>query len=182
MYQTTATRFKQNPEILKPHGLITDFSNLASQKWQITNDGVMGGLSESHFQINADGNAVFLGEVSLKNNGGFASVKNHESLNLEGFKSVRLHVKGDGKRYSFRLQTGENGRVHPWSYEHRFNTESGLWMEAELPLIDFTATYRGSVPSNVPNLDPSEIVRYGFLISDKQEGLFRLEISKIEAI
>jgi NADH dehydrogenase [ubiquinone] 1 alpha subcomplex assembly factor 1 len=167
---------------LKTPGLITDFSNLASQKWRITNDGVMGGLSESHFQINADGNAVFLGEISLKNNGGFASVKNHESLNLDGHQAIRLHIHGDGKRYSFRLQTGEQGDVHPWSYECRFDTEPGLWMEAELPLKQFTATYRGSVPKNVPDLDPAKIRRYGFLISDSQEGPFRLEISKIEVV
>ena len=162
--------------------LITDFSNFSKQKWQIVNDDVMGGLSESSLQINYDGNAVFLGRVSLENNGGFASVKNHETLNLSGFESIRLHLKGDGRRYSFRLQTGSKQYQHPWSYEHRFDTEKDLWMEVNLPLNEFTATFRGSRPENAPELDLSAIATFGFLISDKQEGEFRLEIDKIEAL
>lgn len=163
-----------------PH-LITDFSNLANQKWQIVNDGVMGGVSESSFQINADGNAVFLGNLSLENNGGFASVKNHTPLNLMGFEVILLHVKGDGKRYSFRLKTGEENRVHKWSYEYRFNTKKDKWMKIRLPVSDFVPTYRGSVPAGVPALNPAEIKQFGFLISDRQEGPFRLEIQSIEA-
>ena len=165
---------------IKPK-LITDFSNLANQQWIITNDGVMGGKSSSQFQINKDGHGVFLGTVSLENNGGFASVKNHEPLNLEGYKSVSLSVLGDGNRYSFRLQTGSGSSINPWSYEKRFDTQDGEWTNIELPLNSFEATYRGRTPDNVPPLDPSKIKRYGLLISDKQDGKFRLEISKIEA-
>jgi NADH dehydrogenase [ubiquinone] 1 alpha subcomplex assembly factor 1 len=167
---------------LQKSRLITDFSNLSNQKWHIVNDAVMGGLSHSSFQINSDGNAVFLGVVSLKNNGGFASVKNHEAVNLEGFKSIRLFIKGDGKRYSFRMQTGDDDEIHSWSYEHRFDTNDDIWMEAELPLSGFTATYRGRKPNNAPVLNLSSIKRFGFLISDGQEGEFRLEVDKIEAV
>jgi monofunctional biosynthetic peptidoglycan transglycosylase len=160
---------------------ITDFSNLAAQKWIITNDGVMGGKSSSQFQINKDGNGDFIGTVSLENNGGFASVKNHEAINLAGFKSIRLLVLGDGNRYSFRLQTGDQTSVHQWSYEQRFETKESEWIEVDLPLNQFIATFRGRTPEHVPDLDPSAIKRYGFLISDKQEGDFRLEVNKIMA-
>ena len=159
--------------------LITDFTNLAAQKWMITNDGVMGGKSSSQFQINKDGNGVFLGTVSLENNGGFASVKNHEPINLAGFKGVRLRVLGDGNRYSFRLQTGSNGDLNAWSYEQRFETKDGEWIDVDLSLDQFEPTFRGRTPENVPPLDLSAIKRYGFLISDKQEGEFRLEINQI---
>lgn len=162
--------------------LVTDFTNLAAQKWMITNDGVMGGKSSSQFQINKDGNGVFLGTVSLENSGGFASVKNHESINLSGFSSIRLRIRGDGNRYSFRLQTGANGQLNRWSYEQRFETKDNEWTEIDLPLDQFTPTYRGRTPEDVPPLDPSKIMRYGFLISDEQEGDFRLEIKKISAI
>lgn len=159
--------------------LITDFSNLAAQKWIITNDGVMGGKSSSQLQINKDGNGVFLGTVSLENNGGFASVKNQESLNLSGYSSVYLRVLGDGNRYSFRFQTGTNDHVHPWSYEQRFDTVADKWVDINLPLGQFSPTYRGKTPEDAPPLDPANIRRYGFLISDKQEGEFRLEIERI---
>ena len=161
--------------------LITDFSNLAAQQWIITNDGVMGGKSSSQFQINKDGNGVFLGSVSLANNGGFASVKNHETINLAGFIGIRLIVLGDGNLYSFRLQTGSGDSVDPWSYEQRFETTDGEWTNIELRLDSFIPTYRGRTPEDVPPLDPSAIKRYGFLISDEQEGKFRLEIDKIMA-
>lgn len=159
--------------------LITDFTNLAAQQWMITNDGVMGGKSSSQFQINKVGNGVFLGTVSLENNGGFASVKNHEPINLSGFSLIRLSVCGDGNRYSFRLQTGSNGQANPWSYEQRFETKDNGWIEVDLPLEKFAPTYRGRTPEDVPPLDPAKIMRYGFLISDKQEGSFRLEVEKI---
>ena len=161
--------------------LITDFSNLAAQQWIITNDTVMGGSSTSQFQINKDGYGVFLGTVSLENNGGFASVKNHEPINLSGFIHIKLSVLGDGKRYSFRLQTGEHGTIDPWSYEQRFETTKGEWIDVKLPIKDFSPTYRGRTPDDAPPLDPSVIKRYGFLISDNQEGKFRLEIKKIVA-
>lgn len=161
---------------------ITDFTNLAAQQWMITNDGVMGGKSSSQFQINKDGNGVFLGTVSLENNGGFASVKNYEPINLSGFSMIRLSVRGDGNRYSFRLQTGSNGQVNPWSYELRFETKDNEWTEVDLPLDKFAPTYRGRTPEDVPPLDPAKIIRYGFLISDKQEGDFRLEIDRIWAV
>ena len=114
--------------------LITDFSNLAGQQWQIVNDGVMGGLSSSHLQINEDGNAVFLGHVSLQNNGGFASVKNSEPLSIEGSEFIRLRVKGDGKRYSFRLRTKTGGERNQWVYEIRFDTPENRWEIIDLPL------------------------------------------------
>ncbi|CAN5317962.1 CIA30 family protein [soil metagenome] len=162
--------------------LITDFSNLARQKWMIVNDDVMGGISSSRFQINKHGNGVFLGTVSLENNGGFASVKNHEPINLTGYSNILLTVKGDGNRYSFRLQTGHEGNVHKWSYEQRFETKTNEWSKVELGLTNFEPTYRGKTPKDVPKLNPKNIMRYGFLISDKQQGDFRLEIEQITAV
>lgn len=160
--------------------LITDFSNIANQEWRIVNDVVMGGRSSSRMQLNADGNAVFLGELSLENDGGFASVRNHEPINIDGFTNIYLRVKGDGKLYSFRLRTGEGSETHKWSYQAKFETKPNEWIDVYLPISDFEATYRGSKPKNVPPPDFSSIRHFGFLISDKQEGSFRLEIEKIE--
>jgi len=162
--------------------VITDFTNLARQHWIIVNDGVMGGKSTSRFQVNEKGNGVFLGTVSLKNNGGFASVKNHEPIHLSGYNTIKLTLRGDGKRFSFRLQTGTDGNVNKWSYQQRFDTENKKWISVNLALNRFEPTFRGKIPENVPEMDTSKIMRYGFLISDNQEGDFRLEVDKIEAI
>ena len=162
--------------------VITDFTNLANQKWRIVNDDVMGGLSKSHFQINFEGHAVFLGEISLKNNGGFASVRNQGPPKLVGFDAIRLTLKGDGNRYSFRLKPDANSSNPAYWYEHRFETKKDQWSEIILPLNAFGATYRGRKPEDAPQLDLRNISHFGFLISDKQSGEFRLEIKKIDAL
>lgn len=162
--------------------LITDFSDLSHQSWRIINDSVMGGKSSGQFQINAEGHGVFLGHVSLQNNGGFTMARNHESLNLSGYSKIKLTVLGDGKRYSFRFQTGEDpSNVNEWSYENRFTTIAEKWTDVELHLDDFTPVYRGNTKKNVPPLNLSDICRYAILIRDKQEGNFRLEIKNILA-
>ena len=52
--------------------MIVDFRT-ATDSWRNIDDVVMGGLSSSEMVIE-DGVAVFRGDVSLDNNGGFASV------------------------------------------------------------------------------------------------------------
>lgn len=159
--------------------LINDFSNLTIQQWQIVNDSVMGGVSHSHLQILDSGRALFSGTVSLKNNGGFASVKNSHRLNLSGYSVLNLRLKGDGNRYSFRFRTEHDGIRDHWVYEMRFDTESHQWQQVHLPLSNFRAVRRGTLLNKAPSPDLSNIIEYWFLISDKQEGNFRLEIEKI---
>ncbi len=161
--------------------LITDFTNLASQKWKIVNDGVMGGISQSQFQINDAGNGVFIGHVSLENNGGFASVKNIIPMNMENYHSILLKVKGDGKSYSFRFKTGTGNALHNWVYHSRFETKKDEWISVELPFNSFIPKHRGKILDNVSAPSLSKIKEYGFLISEKQEGEFRLEIDFVKA-
>ena len=179
---SSARTVYKNMNTSKKQILITDFSNLAGQQWQIVNDGVMGGHSSSHLQINEDGNAVFLGHVSLQNNGGFASVKNSESLSIEGSDFIRLHVKGDGKRYSFRIRTKTGEERNHWVYEIRFDTKKDQWEIIDLSLNELKAVFRGRPQPGAPSADLSRIIEYGFLISDEQEGDFRLEIDSIYAL
>ncbi|NBB77435.1 MAG: CIA30 family protein [Bacteroidetes bacterium] len=162
--------------------LITDFSNLASAQWEVVDDVVMGGRSHGHFQLLESGHALFSGNLSLKNNGGFSSVKNRKRINIEGAESIRLKVKGDGNRYSFRFRTGRNGQTHRFVYESRFNTAPGEWETILLNLSEFEAVFRGRPVPDAPPPDLSSIHEYGFLISDKQEGGFRLEIASVEAV
>ena len=51
--------------------------NVSSElsNWQVINDGVMGGNSESTIFLNAEGHGTFEGKISLENNGGFCSIK-----------------------------------------------------------------------------------------------------------
>jgi len=148
--------------------------------WQIVNDDVMGGVSTSQFQISTNG-ALFSGMVSLENNGGFASVRSEPAReDLAGFTAFVLRVRGDGHRYKFSVRTGA-GFDTPL-YQCSFTTKQGEWEEHRLAFNDFVPTFRGRVLTDAPPLNPAKVFSLGFLISDKQDGAFRLEVEWIKAL
>ena len=163
-----------------PEKALFDFSNVTNAlAWQIVNDGVMGGISTSTFGM-GHGTAVFRGEVSLENNGGFASVRSLPARHdLAGCDAFVIRVRGDGHRYKFSARTDRSfDRV---VYQIVFQTKQGEWAEHRLPMQDFVPTFRGRVLSDEPPLDPAKVTSVGFLISDKQEGSFKLEVAWIRA-
>lgn len=159
--------------------MATNISNFANHRWQVVNDSVMGGFSRSQLKIKSNGNALFIGELITDQNGGFASVKNSHSLNLEGYDAFILRVRGDGKQYSFRFKTARNEQVDYWSYESRFWTLSRQWQTIELPINDFYPVYRGKRLKDLPDPVLSNIREYGLLVSNRQEGEFRIEIERL---
>jgi hypothetical protein len=151
-----------------------------SPAWEVVNDGVMGGVSISLFQILTNGGAVFSGVVSLENNGGFASVRSQPvRADLTGCDSFLLRIRGDGRRYKFSVRT-EAGLDTPL-YQLALTTKRGEWEEHRLPFKDFVPTFRGRILTDVPPLNPAKVSSVGFLISDKQEGPFKLEVAWIKA-
>jgi len=151
-----------------------------SPAWEVVNDDVMGGVSTSQFQVQTNGCAIFSGTVRLENNGGFASVRSASVReNLTGLNAFVLRVRGDGRRYKFSVRTGA-GFDTPL-YQCSFTTKQGEWEEHRLAFTNFVPTFRGRVLTNVPPLNPAKVNSVGFLISDKQAGLFRLEIASIKA-
>lgn len=82
-------------------------------------------------------------------------------------------------RYKFSVRT-ETGLDTPL-YQLGFTTKRGEWEEHRLPFKDFVPTFRGRILTDVPPLNPAKVTSVGFLISDKQDGAFGLEISWIKA-
>jgi NADH dehydrogenase [ubiquinone] 1 alpha subcomplex assembly factor 1 len=162
--------------------IIDDFNTEIEQNWQVITDEVMGGRSISRFSLYQSGTAIFEGEISLENNGGFASVQNNRTMELSGYNYIKFHSKGDGRTYKFRFWTAGNGNIHDYSYQIEFHTGKDEWKLIEIPFTEFQPFFRGVPVMDVPDFNPSKIRRYGFLIGDKQEGPFRLEIDKIQAI
>lgn len=151
-----------------------------SPAWEVVNDDVMGGVSTSQFQVLTNGCAVFSGTVRLENNGGFASVRSQPvRADLSGCDSFWLRVRGDGRRYKFSVRT-EAGLDTPL-YQQAFTTKRGEWEEHRLPFKDFVPTFRGRILTDVPPLNPAKVSSIGFLISDKQEGPFKLKVAWIKA-
>ncbi len=152
----------------------TENSNL--ENWQIINDNVMGGVSQSDITINEEGNAVFKGSVSLENNGGFCSARyNFNEISVRDHQKITLRIKGDGKRYQFRIRANRNDR---YSYITYFET-SGNWETIEIPLGKMYPVFRGR-KLDMPDFSGNVIEEVAFLIGNNKEEKFQLEIDKIE--
>jgi monofunctional biosynthetic peptidoglycan transglycosylase len=148
--------------------------------WKVVNDGVMGGLSQGRAEMTDRDTLLFLGNVSLENNGGFASIRRRiDSFDLGQGEGILLRVKGDGKKYQFRVRTSDG--FDGVAYKVDFNTTKDESQDIRLPWHDFTATYRGQYVKDAPLLEPLKIRQIGFLIADQQQGPFELEIAAIEA-
>lgn len=152
-------------------------SNSNPLDWQIVNDGVMGGRSKGHFEINDEGHGVFSGNVSLENNGGFTSIQHQLSFAEDAaeYRFAELRLKGDGKRYQFRIKANQ---VDRHSYMAYFQT-SGSWETVSIPLSSMYPTFRGR-RIDIPNFNESDIEQISFLISNKQEEQFELLIDHIQ--
>lgn len=159
--------------------ILFDFdSEAACNSWIPINDVVMGGISHSRFDYVGESIAVFSGTVSLENSSGFASLRSTPSLyDLRGYSGLQLRVRGDGKQYKLNLKT--EAALDGVQYQAVFKTEAGAWTEIVIPFSKFVPMFRGAHAYDSPPLDPGSICSFGFLISDKQEGPFRMDIDWI---
>lgn len=155
---------------------IFDFENEKNtSNWNIVNDGVMGGLSQSEIAINEEGNGLFKGYVTTENNGGFSSVRyGLQEKEVSKFEKLILNVKGDGKRYQFRIKDKSTQR---FSYITTFRT-SGAWETIVLPFGEFYPSFRGNVLDQ-PNYSGEIIEEIAILIGNKRNESFALEIKNI---
>ncbi|QCU74738.1 CIA30 family protein [Pseudoalteromonas distincta] len=149
----------------------------ANQRWYVINDSVMGGVSNSQVTQTQE-SLLFTGNVSLDNNGGFASIRTELSTQSQNTKAIALRVKGDGQTYQLRLRT--TNYLDGAAYTHSFKTVKNEWVDINFAQSDFTLTYRGRVLEQQPIIDFDDIKQLGFMIAGKQEGKFKLEVGKIE--
>ncbi len=161
--------------------ILFDFGTLENMAdWLIVNDGVMGGLSRSRFILSDSNTAIFSGNVTLENNRGFASTRTRAmQFQLDGFKGVLIRVKGDGKKYQFRIRT--NNRFDGVSYRYHFETNTNQWQTISIPFNKCVPVFRGRVLRDVGPISPKDIQELGILISDEQTGEFQLEIQWIKS-
>lgn len=155
-----------------------DFSNAEELNyWYRVNDSVMGGVSQSNLRV-IDNVAYFEGELSLKNNGGFASVRRVGPVTLtSGNTPISIDVNGDGRSYQLRLRTDKG--FDGVAYVATFSSIPDTWQTLTFKEDDFTAQFRGRLVSRAPDLSFSEVTQIGFMLADKQPGLFKLAIKNI---
>ncbi len=160
--------------------LLTDFTaDTADLGWFVVNDNVMGGRSDGDFARRQDG-LLFTGATNT-NGGGFSSIRTRElALDLSAHAGIQLRVKGDGRRYTWRLTTDARWRGRLVSYWAEFDTRDGEWETVNIPFSQFVPRFRGFQLEG-PDLDASQISGMGLMIYDKQDGPFELELVTVAA-
>ena len=152
----------------------------AARQWLSVNDGVMGGISKGGFRITDDKTLEFSGNLSLENRGGFASIRTRPAdLKLDGYDTIALRVKGDGRTYYFNLRTSSRGAAA--SYRAPMKTQKDAWQEIRISLKDFEYTAYGRRIAGAEPLRADKVQSLGITLADKNEGPFRLEVSSIRA-
>ena len=147
--------------------------------WRPVHDGVMGGVSRGQV-LQGEETTRFEGEVSLENNGGFASFRLTMSFpDLTSHDGFLLRVRGDGQVYklSVRVDGGWDGV----SWQAPFATEADRWTTVQIAFEDLVPTWRGRLVSQAPPFDPGSVEQLGLMIADKQAGPYALELASLDA-
>ena len=145
-----------------------------SFSWKPINDSVMGGLSESTAVVQ-NGVLHFSGDVSLENNGGFAMIQSEiEPIPTKDFNCFKLRVKGDGKRYQFRVKECVDQR---YSYIHHFQTTTD-WHTILIPFKSLKPWFRGN-QLKMDDFQGPNVNSLSFLIANRKAESFNLEVESI---
>ena len=156
-------------------GFRIDFAD-ASSAWYSVNDNVMGGVSRGGLAVSYEGMGRFTGQLSMRNNGGFSSVRTQvANASLAGYDGVEMRVRGDGRQYTL-LAAPSNARG---SWQGNFRATQD-WQTIRVPFEEMELSVRGWRPSNSPTLTGRDIGMIGLLVADKQTRPFRLEIDWIQ--
>ena len=86
-----------------------------------------------------------------------------------------MKIRGDGKRYQLRIKGKSNDY---YSYVKYFQT-SNVWEEMKIPINSMYPSFRGR-KLDEENFNKTSIEEIGFLIGNKKQEKFNLEIDKIE--
>ena len=147
--------------------------------WYIQNDNVMGGRSQGKFEILSD-ELVFSGNTNT-DGGGFSSIRTHPlELDLSDRSGLRVKVKGDGRRYTWHLQTDARWRGRSVNYWADFNTSAEEVSSVDIPFTSFVPQFRG-FKLDGPELNTRQITQLGLYIYDKNDGPFELVLLSVEA-
>jgi hypothetical protein len=149
------------------------------EKWITVNDNVMGGRSKGGFSFKKK-KMVFSGATNT-NGGGFSSIRTQPmDLGFEDKEGVIIRFKGDGRTYKLGVRM-EGSSV---AYRADFETDGDGkgWQVAKIPFESLSSSWRGMrLPKDRYPLKKSKIKSIGFMIYDKKDGPFELQVDSIKA-
>lgn len=146
--------------------------------WFVVVDGVMGGLSEGKVTKTSE-SIIFKGEISLKNNGGFASYRNqYGTYDLSSYKEVTIRYKSTGQNFAFTLNNYR--RFYNPNFKQELPVTNSVWKEVTLALSSFKKYRLGNLLSGHPSQEElANVIRMGFISNDKKASEFMIEIDYI---
>lgn len=138
--------------------------------WGALDDVVMGGVSQGGFFLRtselAGTVAVFAGEVSTNNSGGFSSIRTQNfepPHDLSGWSGIKLRVKGDGQRYKF-IARNSDGWDSP-AYIYSFDTVANTWCDIQIPFEAMVPTFRARSMPDAPPFNPAKVFSLQLMLS-----------------
>ncbi|KAH6827925.1 NADH:ubiquinone oxidoreductase intermediate-associated protein 30, partial [Perilla frutescens var. hirtella] len=181
------------------------------KRWHLYSDSEFGGLSSASLQIEestngSSGTGVFSGNLSLDvtegtkwniSRSGFCGMRSKKFdgfIDLDGYDTLALKLKGDGRCYISTIYT-ENwvnspGQQEDNSWQAFVFVPKGNWYIAKIPLVRYLPTWRGNVIDAELEMNPCRVV--GMSLSLNAEGGlpgavtgpgdFRVDIEWIKAL
>lgn len=161
---------------IQSNQVVFEFNKNSDLKpWGVVNDVVMGGESKGNLSLDKNGNGVFSGHVSIKNNGGFSSIQCAlNPINVQNYNSISLKIKGDGSIFQFRIKHSQSDR---YSYTYEFQTTK-QWETVVILLDEMVPSFRG-LKLNLPHFNKPSIEQIGVLKASKSETHFELLLQSI---
>lgn len=156
-----------------------DFSTEDSSRWLTVHDSVMGGRSNGKVQRTDQNSLLFQGNLSLENNGGFASFRSADrDLTFAESDGIEIKVLGDGRTYICSLER-KGVNLFGGGYWQEFETREGAWTVVRLPWSQFEAFSFGKKMENMPELTAETARSIGVYLYDMTPGPFRVEFDAI---
>ena len=144
--------------------------------WVVLNDTVMGGRSSASVEY-VDSTTRVQGVVSLENNGGFASIRTQNVIDLSNNTTVEIELVGTDAPVQFVVWTGQGANLY---YATPVQPNSGV---QRIDFSQFESKSYGRVVSALP-LDRRnrKKVSVGILIGDGFEGAFDLTLNQLSFV
>ncbi len=135
--------------------------------WGAIDDVVMGGVSASSLKMSSNC-ALFTGNISTENSGGFASIRTRNfepAIDLSNYQGISLRVRGDGKRYKLFLRPGAQWDGLGYAYSFDTNSSMGNITNLRIPFRNLVPVMRAKTVPNSPPIDPSSIASLQIMLS-----------------
>ena len=160
--------------------ILIDFGTAGNnQEWFALNDGVMGGMSNGQLRY-TETSFIFEGQVSLENNGGFASARSpFEAIDLSDYSTLIVKYRSTDMDFAISLNTSR--LWYRPNYKAQLPNTEGQWKIITSSLADFKE-YRVGKPTgnSIDNDLLKKVIRLGLISDEKRAGAFQIEVDFIK--